>query len=79
MSVATMGAPPADPMMLLRDVGEIEEMRERPRQQQRRLHRHRRERGREGLEGAGIASACGLGQSPNVLDGAIQLVAFPGA
>jgi hypothetical protein len=74
-----MGDPPADAVMLLGDVGEVEKVREGARQQQHRLDRHRRERSGEPLEGGGVAGACRFGQCPHLLDGPIELVALAGA
>ena len=60
-------------MVLLGDVGEIQEMRERTRQRDRGVNRQRAEQLREIGERT-IAGVCGLGQVANVLDDVEQLL-----
>ena len=63
-------------MVLLGDVGQVEEVRERARHRQRGVDRHAAEHVREALEVVAFAGAGALGQRAHVLDRAEQLFAF---
>ena len=63
-----MGSPPPNPVMLLRDVGEIQEMGECTGDRQCGVHRHLRELCCERLEVGDVARACPFRQSTHTFD-----------
>ena len=74
-----VGAAAADPVVLLGDVGEVQELREGARHRQDLVHRHPAELGRQRVEGAGVARAAGLGEGADALHQGEALLPFPRA
>ena len=62
--------------MLLGDVGEVQELRERARDRKRRVDRHAAERARQALEVLALAGAGALGERAHAFHGEEQLLAF---
>ena len=77
--IALVDAAAPDPVMLLGDVGEREEVRERARDRQRLVDRHRSSTPVSASKSASLPAAGALRQRAHALDGLVERVASPAA